>query len=94
MEKYHERDRKEVNQCHYRGIAGRHVTFALWKKIVKRHKHDWEKVSEVTVESIAERFQGGLGRFPNMGTWMYERKTVTHLECKCGKTKTIVFAHP
>lgn len=66
----------------------------LRKRFAERHKHNWEQISEVTVESLSERFQGGLRNFPNMGTWMYERKTITRLRCECGKTKRVILAHP
>ena len=57
----------------------------------KQHKHDWEKVSEATIPSFFERFDGAA-RIPNAGNWMYERKHVVTMECKCGKIKKIIRA--
>lgn len=68
------------------------MNIALWEKFTNRHRHEWEKVSEVTVESFFERYQGTL-RLLNMGGWIFERKTVTFLRCKCGKTKRVIYAH-
>ena len=54
-----------------------------------RHKHAWEKVYEATVPSFFERFDG-IGGLQNMGNWMYERKHVVIMKCKCGKIKRIL----
>ncbi len=55
----------------------------------KRHKHEWEKVSEATIPSFFERFDG-VGRVANIGNWFYERKHVVIMECKCGKIKRLI----
>jgi len=57
----------------------------------KRHKHEWETVSESIVPSFSDRF-GAIAGLPNIGTWVYERKLVINMKCKCGKTKKIIRA--
>ena len=56
-----------------------------------RHKHEWEKVSETMIPSFFERYDV-ISRLPNIGSWMYERKHVVIMECKCGKIKRIIRA--
>ena len=64
---------------------------AIGTTMLKRHKHEWEKVSEVTIPSFFERYDGA-GRIPTAGNWMFERKHVVVMECKCGKIKRLIKA--
>ena len=58
--------------------------------MLKRHKHEWEKLSELIVPSFYERFE--ISGIPNMGAWVYERKLVVFMKCRCGKIKRIIHA--
>ncbi len=56
-----------------------------------RHKHEWETVYETMIPSFSDRF-GAIAGLPGVGAWVYDRKQVIVLKCKCGKTKKIVRA--